>query len=765
MHPEDQKIHRPKRLALVDFLSYGQRLAIEQLTEIADRSKGQLSLVEIAYPKEDEKNVRLRLSVSTGHYKVTSEGLDFRKRESIVLIVSQEFPFIIPKAYFMHRRFIGKPHVQWGCYICLYQSPEMEWVASDGMYGFVQRLNDWLRAAALDELDPDDAPLHPPVVYTSSKFKFVARANTPEIEEYSKFWLGAVHLSKRNLICFDLERWSRLGEEYPEEAYLAAAILLNSPMPMEYPTTVSVLVDTLTAHGLCFSLLSLWLWKHAIRLSIGQDLFLILGAPMRRLAAGEPLKQHLTAWRIPAEAVDNLKKAIGNANGDLKKNEATRAFAKWIVTAKTEWCTVYENREEVTTRRDIDTSVNWLNEKRVLLLGCGAIGSHIAESIARASPKKLVLVDKNTVSAGVLVRQAFRAFDVGFPKSRALAVRMKELKLAAEIDGYNEDLRNGVFTRFDSTEFDLVIDATASRSVNLVIERELFAKDIKCPIVSCAISRNAEFGRIIVRMPDHKYGMHSALRGVKIRAFGTPSLADCADAFWPSALEETHFQPEPGCSEPTFVASNADAAWYAASFINAAVQRIQMLNADQVEASFFKPECNLPRVTVSNPEQYTDAVNDFSVLLSPAAKKAIQAEINRNARSGNKLDETGGLLFGEIDNSLQKVWIDFASGPPPDSVKCSKLFLCGISGTKELNTRYDNETRGSTKFVGVWHTHPVSLPDPSVVDLSAMTKILCVQKESPRHATMLIVGRASTEPAWRFHHFKRKRFRISDEIA
>ena len=47
-------------------------------------------------------------------------------------------------------------------------APSIEWDPADGMFGLIQRLGEWLRQAALGELDPDDQPLHPPVAYTSA---------------------------------------------------------------------------------------------------------------------------------------------------------------------------------------------------------------------------------------------------------------------------------------------------------------------------------------------------------------------------------------------------------------------------------------------------------------------------------------------------------------------------------------------------------------------------------------------------------------------
>ena len=61
------------------------------------------------------------------------------------------------------------------------------------------------------------------------------------------------------------------------------------------------------------------------------------------------------------------------------------------------WCSVIENRPEIVTRRDEGTAMDWFRGKRVALWGCGAIGSLIAEHLARAGVAELTLYDRNHV--------------------------------------------------------------------------------------------------------------------------------------------------------------------------------------------------------------------------------------------------------------------------------------------------------------------------------------------------------------------------------
>jgi len=74
---------------------------------------------------------------------------------------------------------------------------------------------------------------------------------------------------------------------------------------------------------------------------------------------------------------------------------------------------------------------------RVLVAGCGALGSHTASALLRAGVRRLVLVDRDLVEESNLHRvAAFTAADVGRPKAKALAARLWEVDPVAQIDVY-----------------------------------------------------------------------------------------------------------------------------------------------------------------------------------------------------------------------------------------------------------------------------------------------------------------------------------------
>ena len=60
------------------------------------------------------------------------------------------------------------------------------------------------------------------------------------------------------------------------------------------------------------------------------------------------------------------------------------------------------------------------DDAKIHIVGCGSVGSTIAENLARCGVKNMVLWDFDTVEAHNIVNQMFRQQDVGKSKVEAL---------------------------------------------------------------------------------------------------------------------------------------------------------------------------------------------------------------------------------------------------------------------------------------------------------------------------------------------------------
>ena len=743
--------------------STGQKLAYEQLTEICQNALGAIKVD--SKPTFVSDWLILDVLVVTSSYKVSNDGLKFKPEERIRIGIPKSFPFEPPVARFTHNEYAGFPHVLWGNGICLYLSPDIDWNPFDGMFGFIEKLDLWLIAAAKNQLDPIDAPLHPPVIYELNyNFEFIIQSSTPELEGDANFWSGFAHLNPRHnnssengggYNSFEVVGWSEGFNEVPKDLHVSPAILFKFQFPFEYPETIHDFLKQFELHNIePMHLVNLLIQQ--TQESIEADkIFLIVGSPMRRNVCTSKPVQHIMVWRISKE---NFQKLVGvkSDSNDQILNRENDEFNRWSKETKIEWCNIIENRTELTIRRDKNTLANWFSGKNVLLLGCGALGSNIAEFIVRAGVRNIKIIDNKTVTPGILVRQTFYEHEIGNAKSFALSKRLKSLKMAENVEYGVKNLKYGIYPLVNDQQFDLIVNTTASRFVDLVFESEMKQHKFNCPIISCSISAKAKYGMLITRMPKFNDGFESLIREAKIKTHSSKDFQQSVDIIWPDSQEKTTFQPEPGCSEPTFVASAIDISWYASTFLNSVLTNLKKLPDESTRVQFFSQE-NLTSNQVDLEGSSICKIDhqlNYLTHLYPVARKKIETVIANSEKSRGKFKETGGLLFGEISESLQSVWIDFASEPPSDSKFSGLYFICGKEGTQELNNYYSENTKGSSSFIGTWHTHPVAPPIPSDTDLNAVKSIFSSNKQC-RKILLLIIGMSAMTPIWEFHIFKR----------
>ena len=207
---------------------------------------------------------------------------------------------LLIRAGLVRHTFFGKK------FLCLYQSPATEWDSSDGLYGFFQRVEVWLRHAAVGELNPTGQPLHPPATMSvDTRDTIIPQADTPVLDLGQQPWIGFARLEDCGEGRFDLVEWiDALDETPPENA--ALAILLAEEMPYEYPKILGELLTQLEQRGISERLFGILLkWARQLQTNELSPLRIVVGTPMRGIAGGER-RQHLTVWRIEPESAKLL---------------------------------------------------------------------------------------------------------------------------------------------------------------------------------------------------------------------------------------------------------------------------------------------------------------------------------------------------------------------------------------------------------------------------------------------------------------------------
>jgi integrative and conjugative element protein (TIGR02256 family) len=735
--------------------SSGQAAALKQLEDIAAISGGTLEIVEISEAPNAASDLTASVSIDCASYSRASGGIPLRARERLLITIAPQFPLDIPTLSFTHSEYAGFPHVQWGRSICLYQSPETEWQPHDGMFGFMQRVHEWLAAGAANQLEPLGLPLHPPVAYRQEQaLVVVPTENTPKPE--LPWWSGCAKIIRENDVCLELGEWVAT-KNVPAGTRVAPALLLPGDMPFEYPSTVADLRAVLGKRGIPLEVIRLLLSIGALRNPDAKPLVFILGAAMRGTAGGER-RQHLAAWRVKAEQALELREAVLAATDENPVDE--HLFREWTERANIDWCSVLEDRPEIIVQRDAGTPAHLWRGRHVALLGCGAIGSTVAMLLSRAGVARLQLFDNGIVKPGLVVRQIFDRHQIGYSKARATRTNVRYIDPKIEVVAHHSNilgiLRTVELVK-DLCDTDVVINATASPRVASALEfhfRE-WPKEHP-PILSIAIGHKADAGVMTLAQRAVAGVTYDLDRRLKLEFARSPNGHHLLEEFWPTKVEGSRlFQPEPGCSDPTFVGSAADIAVLTGRMLNVASLWLGRNVTDRAYG-FGMNVPPTPQTVAELPREaefcwptdaiYADPRHGYQIRLSSAARAAMLSWMRKSERLCGVDVETGGVLFGQIDDFLKVIWVTTAIGPPPDSTASTHGFICGTDGVALINEELVASSRGSVSFVGMWHTHPGSKPDPSPTDRDAMAHLFASPAFQGRHFLMLIVGGVSAAP-------------------
>lgn len=285
------------------------------------------------------------------------------------------------------------------------------------------------------------------------------------------------------------------------------------------------------------------------------------------MASGDLPKTLIDLWElIPERAKAFLESCIGNPQ------------LNWAIPPMIPLALGYQipNRQElhwewILIRKDVDTDSFWRQEilwgrtinaararffgrgclhqnvqsSSVLLIGCGAIGSALAEVLARGGVSYLTLSDPQVVEQGNICRSAYTFSDIHSGKVDALAGRLIAVSPFITVNIIREGLiaspkHQRAFQEIKERvwDFDLVIDCTADDSVAWMLDQ----MKLKSTVINLSITDQANHLLAVANT-----GGESIL----------PAKRQILAALGQAHKEPTFYEGQ-GCWHPTFRASYAD---------------------------------------------------------------------------------------------------------------------------------------------------------------------------------------------------------------
>lgn len=534
-----------------------QKKAVAELCAIAAKNPESLAIIN-PQPILADNHAVITIRLPTEDLPARPGGLRLRNHEEFIIRIPQS-PLVPPQVEVDHLRFTGHAHVLQGHRLCIYLDPAREWNPRAGMSAFLERLWAWLADAAAGRFNAATAMYHAVggvLHQTDGTPTIVIREAIP-----------GRSFQRAYLLPRTAHRCDLVFASSPISGAAVPVLTLTSDLPLGAGATVAQLLTLMDrphsygprhhtglgpTPGRAF-LASLA--ASAIRNADGTEQYFTLAVPH---PSGGPT--HLLVGRLPISASDELRERARN-DGPIIDIDPTK-FGEEIAI---EWCSVSDERVEVTTRRDEQRPVGAFHGKTVHLWGCGGLGSWIAEFVTRAGASKISICDPGRVTGGLLVRQDYVEEDIGQNKALALATRLQAISDRVEIAAFSGALPDNVE---DSLDSDVLIDATVSIAVAQILAA--FAADKpKHPLLAqvATDTRTGTLGILTVSSPHDT----RALATIDRRA-GDVVLGDAAlelyQSLWQEPLEGQELIPTRGCSAPTFHGSAADLAAVAACLVN-----------------------------------------------------------------------------------------------------------------------------------------------------------------------------------------------------
>lgn len=189
-------------------------------------------------------------------------------------------------------------------------------------------------------------------------------------------------------------------------------------------------------------------------------------------------------------------------------------------------------------------------EDQVHIIGCGAIGSHLAEQLARLGANNIHLWDFDTVSAHNIANQNFRDKDIGTLKTHALEEIMKEINPDIEItvhdEGWKEEARisGWIFLAVDNIDIrrNIIIDNIDNPYIKGYCDIRMGLTDSQIYFANSSKTINLLIGTMNFSHEEAKENVPVSACGMSLSVIPTIKMATAiAIANWINCLKEAEY--------------------------------------------------------------------------------------------------------------------------------------------------------------------------------------------------------------------------------
>lgn len=356
---------------------------------------------------------------------------------------------------------------------------------------------------------------------------------------------------------------------------------------------------------------------------------------------------------------------------------------------------------------------------KVVLLGCGSLGSKLGLHLGRGGFGNMTFVDKEAMSPHNLARHSLvDEMSQLLPPNKAEHMKAAFAKLShAESRAVNAD---AVMVLSDAARFvdvvpgdtALLLDATASLQVLAAATKSAPLAGYEGRLVRAMLYGQGRCGVLMLEGPG---------RAVRVDDLSGLLFEHCRvnpqvrSAIAGDSLEPTRVFVGDNCRSLTTPMSDAVVSrsaapmaiqierWLVGGIPSSARMCIGVADAEGLGMSW--AAIDVPPVTV------IPVPNDggWEVRVLPAVAQAIDNDV----RFWDRL-ETGGALVGRVSYECRTITIAGLVDAPSDSKRSETQFVLGTNGLVLALRNAHADSLGHLMFIGTWHSHPRGGPHSGI---------------------------------------------------
>jgi len=336
-------------------------------------------------------------------------------------------------------------------------------------------------------------------------------------------------------------------------------------------------------------------------------------------------------------------------------------------------------------------------DRRMSIIGVGAIGSTIVLNLCRQGETPGVLVDHDIVLPHNLARYQLPPAAVGLNKAECVALMASAIAADTSApESFAEDV-----LKFEEESK----AAKALGDTHLVVD---------CTTSRAAMRRLAQMTGLKRRASCYMTASASDLVVIAEGADGGPRIDDldvqfsyaCATEPCLEGVMTSHqarrVRYAGGCSDLSAVLDQSAVVTLSAI----ASSRIRCIDAEQDSTvRVWRYEQQGPSVEVFDILPASVSVRDFAGGWQLRMSDSVVDHVRR-FRLGKLPDETGGVLLGAFDVTRRVAYVVGVLPSPPDSEEWPTSYIRGSKGLRAQVDRVSRLSGGEIGYVGEWHSHP-----------------------------------------------------------